>query len=245
MATIYDNFFEDERMITKILNNKTIKENLNSELKTSIKIDEATRSYINKKLNINVGRNIPIKITSKNVKEHSDVTVDTRLADDTYMIYLSDTDTKLKINDTLYSLKKNKAITFGHNVLHSTVNGNTPRLMLGPFNRNGVRLLCGIDTSRHFVVEAYNSFTWVDFDPLVGTWVWASEVKDVGMEDETVSPKSFVPTGLTYTKSGVYVSTSSSMNMFSGHHYTSLKLTIIPSLTDNRGPKGVVLCGKC
>lgn len=267
MATEYDNFFEDERMITKILNNKIITENLNSELKTSIKIDEATRSYINNKLNINVGTSIPIKITSKNVKEHSDVTADTHVPDDTYVIYLSDTTTQLKINNTLYSLRKNKAITFDHSVLHSTVNGNTPRLMLGPFNRNGVRMgPTRVDFSSYFMVKAFAPYTWDTkpsrdmlhwshserpwdgIDGMAGEWngvgSFTSYSDAVFLALTKDASNNYSPTEETYYVSGDYsaVLVSGGTNATDDGKYTEfLRLTILPSPT----PKGVVLCGKC
>jgi len=185
------------------------------------------------------------------------------------VIYLSDTTTQLKINNTLYSLRKNKAITFDHSVLHSTVNGNTPRLMLGPFNRNGVRMgPVRIDSSSYFIVKAPAHFTW-DTKPPRDMLQWShfeSGMKGVlvshqitGGEGEDGYAATFLArtdgaskyyssTGETYNVSGDYAATYSgppegiTIDGTGGGQYTEfLRLTILPSST----PKGVVLCGKC
>ena len=82
-----------------------------------------------------------MKITSKDIKEHADIRFDTKESDDTYIIYISDPgDTKLLIDNQTYPLKKNTAFKFGSDVLHSTINTNSSRLMLGPFNSKGVMM---------------------------------------------------------------------------------------------------------
>ena len=142
MVKVYKNFFNNPEMINKILDKKIVKDNIRSDLKVFyINIDEETRAYINTQLGVNIGSKVPMKITSKDIKEHADIRFDTKESDDTYIIYISDPgDTKLLIDNQTYPLKKNTAFKFGSDVVHSTVDTNISRIMLGPFNREGVMM---------------------------------------------------------------------------------------------------------
>ena len=142
MVQEYKQFFKNPEMINKILANKIVKDNIGSDLKVFyIDIDEETRTYINTKLGVDIGTKVPVRITSTDIDEHADVRLDTKESDDTYIIYISDPgNTKLILDGQEYPLHKNTAFKFGSDVLHSTIDTNISRTMLGPFNREGVMM---------------------------------------------------------------------------------------------------------
>jgi len=142
MVQEYNQFFSSQKMIDNILNKKIIADNTGSDLKVFyIDIDEETRTYINTKLGVDIGTKVPLRITSTDIDEHADVRLDTKESDDTYIIYISDPgNTKLILDGQEYPLHKNTAFKFGSDVLHSTIDTNISRTMLGPFNRKGVMM---------------------------------------------------------------------------------------------------------
>ena len=149
MVQEYEHFFKNPEMINKILANKIVKNNIHSDINAFyINIDKETCAYINTELGINIGTKVPMRITSKDIDEHADVRLGTKESDDTYIIYISDPgDTKLILDGQEYPLHKNTAFKFGPNVLHSTVNTNSSRIMMGPFNGNGVVMGAEMPTS--------------------------------------------------------------------------------------------------
>ena len=91
MVKEYKQFFSSQKMINDILDNKIVKDNIGSDLKVFyIDIDEETRTYINTKLDVEIGTKVPVRITSKDIDEHADVRLDTKELDDSYVIYISD-----------------------------------------------------------------------------------------------------------------------------------------------------------
>lgn len=140
MTTEIKNFFQNENTIEKILNKPAIQKRINNGTsRFNMEIDKNIVSEINSKLNINLNyKRVPIHITNKDISEHKDINLNTKQADQTYMIYLTDTATKLKIDGVEYEIEKNKAFKFNENTIHGTINGNKDtRVMLGPFNNNG------------------------------------------------------------------------------------------------------------
>lgn len=88
-------------------------------------------------LNLNNIENIPMRWIKGDTPHHID-----RGAtefNNTYLIYLTDSNGELLIDNQLYPINKNYGYIFNEGLDHQTINtGNDPRLLIGPMNENGL-----------------------------------------------------------------------------------------------------------
>jgi len=115
------------------------------------------KEYINKKTDGYVTFNIPLTSSIKNtLYENFDIYLDnipmrwikgdtlphvdlsTNSFENTYIVYLTDSDGSLLIEDNSYPILQNTGYVFSEGLKHKTTNtGNKPRLLLGPMNESG------------------------------------------------------------------------------------------------------------
>ena len=101
----------------------------------NIELTESIRNSISERFNVNLTNisRIPMRWIKGDTEPHID-----RAAtnfDNTYLVYLNDSQGEFVLEDTSYPISENTGFIFNEGLSHSTHNtGSTPRLLLGPMN---------------------------------------------------------------------------------------------------------------
>lgn len=104
---------------------------LESQLTTDIKNQLSTILGINLE---NIDK-IPMRWVKGDTLPHEDI--GTSIFNNTYLVYLNDSEGNLKIGEDLYDITKGVAYVFNEGIIHETINtGLEPRLLIGPMNEN-------------------------------------------------------------------------------------------------------------
>ncbi len=102
-----------------------------------IQITDDISSALQKCFNIDFSgvQKIPMRWIKGDTLPHIDTSRHTQSFDNTYLLYLTDSQGELVVEETHYPIMKNTGFVFSEGLYHETVNtGNEPRLLLGPMN---------------------------------------------------------------------------------------------------------------
>ena len=129
-----------------VLKNKSLIENNNNNnnnnhnnAKFTIPINNNMIDKLNNKLNCNLNYNqeIPFRWVKGNTPAHTDKSIE-GIHFNTHLVYLTDNNGKLKIENNEYSIKKGCGYMFKAGLMHETINTeDSLKLILGPFNNKG------------------------------------------------------------------------------------------------------------
>ena len=101
----------------------------------NIELTESIRKSITERFNVNLTNisRIPMRWIKGDTEPHID-RAPTNF-DNTYLVYLNDSQGEFVLEDTSYPISENTGFIFNEGLSHSTHNtGSTPRLLLGPMN---------------------------------------------------------------------------------------------------------------
>jgi hypothetical protein len=101
----------------------------------NIELTESIRNSISERFNVNLTNisSIPMRWIKGDTEPHID-RAPTNF-DNTYLVYLNDSQGEFVLEDTSYPISENTGFIFNEGLSHSTHNtGSTPRLLLGPMN---------------------------------------------------------------------------------------------------------------
>jgi hypothetical protein len=101
----------------------------------SIEISSEIRQKIFENFGLNLTR-VPMRWIKGDTKPHIDHGESN--FDNTYLVYLTDSEGRFLIDDTSYPIQKNTGYVFSEGLSHETINtGSEPRLLLGPMSEQG------------------------------------------------------------------------------------------------------------
>lgn len=133
------------KIINEILDLSTVKYYKNiidienkSSIYFSIKLGNNIKKQLGEILNINLENieEIPMRWIKGDTKPHIDN--GKSKFNNTYLIYLTDSEGDLVIDDKSYPIEQNTAYVFSEGLKHETINtGSIPRLLLGPMSEQG------------------------------------------------------------------------------------------------------------
>jgi len=102
----------------------------------SIELPSSMQEAIHHKLGLNLSR-VPMKWIKGDTKPHIDQGPPSFQT--TYLIYMTDSEGQLLIDQESYSIQKNTAFSFSEGTPHETIHtGLEPRLLLGPMSEDGI-----------------------------------------------------------------------------------------------------------
>jgi hypothetical protein len=145
---------------------KQINEKTNGSIYFTINLTESIKRSIYEKMSLDLTNviNIPMRWIKGDTLLHNDIGINT--FDNTYLIYLTDSDGFFIINDSQYLIKKGSSFIFKENMLHGTINtGDKPRLLLGPMSEIGNPV--GIIYERIYIRQYEND---LQFSSDLDTW---------------------------------------------------------------------------
>jgi len=125
-----------------IIKNKLLVENDTNNYKSLsfyLPLDNIIIDKINDKFKCNLKYNaeIPFKWVKGDTSQHTDKNNDGKHFD-THLIYLTDNQGKLKIDNTEYNINRGTGYIFNEGLIHETINtDDSLKLILGPFNVQG------------------------------------------------------------------------------------------------------------
>jgi len=109
----------------------------------SIEISSEIRQKIFENFGLNLTR-VPMRWIKGDTKPHIDHGESN--FDNTYLVYLTDSEGQFLIDDTYYPIQKNIGYVFSEGLSHETINtGSEPRLLLGPMSEQGFAVGTGIN----------------------------------------------------------------------------------------------------
>ncbi len=145
MVEFYSNILSNET-INYILNHEEVKKakiqietGLNNVIYFSIPLTDEIRQEINKTLRLDLSHihTIPMRWIKGDTSPHIDKSINEFL--NTYLIYLSDNQGELVIENESYPIRQNVGYIFSEGISHETINtGVEPRLLLGPMSEEGL-----------------------------------------------------------------------------------------------------------
>lgn len=144
MVKVFNNIFHEKNIddILDLVEVKKAKESIDNikgkyggYILFSIEVPEDIQRIILDKFGLSV-RNVPMRWVIGDSKPHVDI--GDRNFNDTYLIYLTDSEGELLIEDISYPIKKNTGYVFSEGLIHETIDtGYNPRLLLGPISDYG------------------------------------------------------------------------------------------------------------
>jgi hypothetical protein len=138
MITTYLNIFSSNELeyLMNLPEVLEAKEKLSSEkVYFTISLTEAIRNTLESKLGLELSNisKIPIRWIKGDTAPHIDT--GSSKFENTYLVYLNDSEGEFIVNDESYPITANTAFKFREGLFHTTRNtGSTPRLLLGPMN---------------------------------------------------------------------------------------------------------------
>ena len=122
-----------------LIENNNNNNNNNNNAKFTIPINNNMIDRLNNKFNCNLNYNqeIPFRWVKGNTPAHTDKSIE-GIHFNTHLVYLTDNNGKLKIENNEYSIKKGCGYMFKAGLMHETINTeDSLKLILGPFNNKG------------------------------------------------------------------------------------------------------------
>jgi hypothetical protein len=101
----------------------------------SVTVPESIKESLKAKMGLDLGSamTVPMRWIRGNIAPHFDVGASA--FENTYLVYLTDSEGSLQLEGNSYPIKKGAAYVFQEGLTHSTVDtGSSPRLLLGPMN---------------------------------------------------------------------------------------------------------------
>lgn len=121
-------------------------------------------------LNLQNVADVPFRWIRGDTVAHADQAKDGQPFDNTYLMYLTDSEGTLDVDGQSYPIAKGAGYVFSEGLMHGTSNTDAnvePRLLLGPMNNSGVRV--GVTSNKIYirqgeeVVEySYNQVEWFE-----------------------------------------------------------------------------------
>jgi hypothetical protein len=171
MVSIHKNFFTDD-IINYICNLPDVikaKEELeNSSLSSkyfSIDVTPEIQQILFDKLGLNLS-NVPMRWIKGDTKPHIDR--GKSKFNNTYLVYLTDSEGELLIEDESYPIQQNTSYMFSEGLKHETLNtGSTSRLLMGPMSEQGFAVgastIITADGATEEIYFKYDSGTGVQY----------------------------------------------------------------------------------
>jgi hypothetical protein len=127
-------FFLQHPEVQMRLNN-----DLNKQISFNLTIPQSIQNYLSDKLGITVSNQLPMRIIRGDTHLHEDISVIETNFDNTFLIYLTDSEGFFVLGKDTYPIQKKSAYIFPHNEPHGTIHtGEQPRLMIGPMSENSI-----------------------------------------------------------------------------------------------------------
>jgi hypothetical protein len=119
-----------------VVNKRELLSETNHKIRFSIDLPENMKTKL-QNLGLCVSNSdIPVMWINNDMSSHVDSGEDA--FNETILVYVSDANGSLIINNNTYEIQKNRAFKFQKGLLHSTENtGNEPRLLIGPMSETG------------------------------------------------------------------------------------------------------------